>query len=245
VGRARHLAGLVRGLVQRARDLTGRLRGLVQRARGLTGRLRGLVQRARDLTGLVRGMAQLVTVLAAGWAMASCTAASGSGGVWPEQSTGSGTTPVRPTLSTPTTLVVPPGAQEPTREGAVAFFRYFWAVHNQAYRGLDTRLLRDLSEPTCRSCQRIADQIDTAARNGERFEGGLVTVSVAAAAPGQSTTGLLVNGVVEQTPSRTVNSEGRVVGTGPANIHRRVDAAVRWNGSRWSMMGLDVLGTDQ
>jgi hypothetical protein len=150
--------------------------------------------------------------------------------------------PARSTSSAPVPLALPPEAHKPTREGAVAFFRYFWAVHNHAYRSLDTKLLRRLSEPTCKSCQRIADRIDAAAHSGERFEGGMVTVSVAAAAPGQAPSGLLVNGVVEQAASRTVDSQGAVVATGSANVHRRVDAAVRWNGSGWSMMGLDVLG---
>jgi hypothetical protein len=164
---------------------------------------------------------------------------SGSSGTLPTSVKPSTAVTSAPSTMPPPTL--PAEARQATRAGASAFFRYFWAVYNHAYASMDTTLLRSISDSTCKSCLQVADEVDMTKRNGERVTGGVVTVAVAVAADGKPAQGMLVNGLVEQTPSTVLSSTGRVISTAPANNKRRVDAAVRWDGANWHMMGFDVL----
>src|SRR5689334_15808593 len=65
------------------------------------------------------------------------------------------TTPT--TIPTPTTL---PAAAKADKAGAEAFVRYFWDVFNYTYESGDTRLLRSISDKTCKFCQSVVDHVD-------------------------------------------------------------------------------------
>jgi hypothetical protein len=173
-------------------------------------------------------------------AAVGCTSTSGAGGDRTAPSKAPLSAPATTTSSAPGPPDLPVEATKPTREGAAAFFRYFWAVYNHAYASLDTRTLRRIYEPTCKSCQGAVDDIEGAANRGSRFVGGTVAVTAVVVAPGVPAEGLLVNGVIDQRPAHAVASDGQRGATATGSSHQRVDAAAIWDGKRWKMMGLDV-----
>jgi hypothetical protein len=166
--------------------------------------------------------------------LAGCS--SGSSGTLPTSVKPSTAVTSAPSTMPPPTL--PAEARQATRAGASAFFRYFWAVYNHAYASMDTTLLRSISDSTCKSCLGFADSIDAAARKEDHFNGGIVTVSVAVAAPGDPSTGLLVNGVVDQSPAQTISAKGSVLASATGSTNQRIDALVRWVGANWQVVGL-------
>jgi hypothetical protein len=183
----------------------------------------------------------------------------GAGVAYAMRGTGSGTDPgSRPTAAGPTSATsspagspsaspsetlrppeLPAAASEPTPKGAVAFFRYFWAVFNYSYGSLDSRPLRAISADSCKSCTGYIESIDDALRRGETFAGGKVTVTAAVAAPGDPHKGLVVNAVVTQEPAFSVTGGGITATTVPATQGQRIDAAIMWVAGRWAMRGMD------
>ena len=142
----------------------------------------------------------------------------------------------------PTPPPLPAAAKRPTPAGATAFFRHFWDVYNYGYSARDPAPLRRVSTPTCKSCLAYASGIEEAARQGYIFRGGEVKVIRAIAAPGAAAQGLLVNAVVTQRASTTLDSEDKIIASSPQRPRYRIDAAVRWDGSRWVMLAMDSKG---
>ena len=187
-----------------------------------------------------------MTLLAvAGLTIAACSGASVPGaGQGSTQEPRIPTTTVTPTATVAPTITppaLPAEATQATPEGAAAFFRYFWAVYGYSYASLDTRIMRSICETTCNSCRTFAAQIEAAAERGDHFEGGGVSVAVAVAAPSDPTRGTMVNGVIDQKSAWTVSAQGQVVASASPNVKKGVNAAVRWDGTRWRMLAIDVL----
>lgn len=152
--------------------------------------------------------------------------------------TGTGT----PTPSPPPAPVLPDAAKQPTRPGAEAFVRHFFAVYNHAYWNADSRSLQALSDPACTFCGSAIKSIDSILRDRERVSGGRITVSTAVAAPGDVNQGMLVNLVLEQEPGTTLSIDGRTIDTTPERRNSRMDVAVRWNATRWTFLDAHVYG---
>jgi len=176
----------------------------------------------------------------------------GSGGSDPSpRPTAGGTTSLStsPTDSpspTPSEALPPPllpvDAESPTTAGAVAFFRYFWAIYNYGFASLDSAPLRRISASSCESCTRYAEGIDGSRAAGAVIAGGKVTVRTAVAAPGDAEVGLVVNALVDQQSASTVSADGSPGTTVPGKRGLRIDAAVRWRRGHWVMVGMDSKG---
>jgi hypothetical protein len=86
------------------------------------------------------------------------------------------TTPAAPPPTTPPATPQPPApppiATRPTKAGAIAFARYYWAVVDFAQATGDTHLLRSIALRTCRACDGGADWIEKIAARGGRIHGG-------------------------------------------------------------------------
>jgi hypothetical protein len=157
-----------------------------------------------------------------------------------------------PVISTPTVTPSPTAtaspapvlldaARQPTRPGAEAFFRYFMAVYSHSLASLDTASLTALSEARCTSCAKVVTSIADARANGDQFSGGAVTVVVAVATPENPSTGLLLQSVINQTALSRIGRDGTKKTSVPAISGQRIDAAMRWNGSTWKVLGLQYL----
>lgn len=79
--------------------------------------------------------------------------------------------------------VMPEAAKAHTRAGAKSFVVYYWQVVDYAQLTLDTRLLKALSDPTCRGCQAGIATIDALASKHASVNGGAETIFNLAAAP--------------------------------------------------------------
>lgn len=78
-----------------------------------------------------------------------------------------------PTKAAPVEPTMPPAAFKNTKDGAVAFARYYWDVVNYAQKTLDTGLLTSLAADTCKGCKGGTDWIDGILRQGGSIKGGL------------------------------------------------------------------------
>lgn len=89
------------------------------------------------------------------------------------------TTSVDPTptqaLETPRDRV-PEKARDQSRDGAIAFAKYWVKVRNQSLKSLDTEDLRALSADECETCNNMVELAEEMAANGGSFRGGKTTV---------------------------------------------------------------------
>ena len=182
-------------------------------------------------------------VVAAGLLL--CTGCWGGSADTPAPSTPAAPTgsPSASTSPAPVAPTLPAAAKQPTPEGAVAFFRYFWDVYNYSYAALDTKELRRISESSCKFCLDSANSIEGRKSEGGHYVGGAVSVTTAVASPENAQSGLIVNSVIDQDMSKVVGEGGVVLSSSPAEVGLRVDAAVRWDQSHWHMLGVESLST--
>lgn len=153
--------------------------------------------------------------------------------------TGAGSpTPTR--SSTPEPPPLPAAATKPTRAGAAAFLRYFFAVYNYSFASLDSSAIERISADSCKFCQGVRKDVQSARRQGLRFEGAEISVVAAVAAPGEARKGLVVNGSIDQRVGRSVDRSGAVRRQLPAANGVRVDAGVRWTDKGWIVFAVTL-----
>jgi hypothetical protein len=156
------------------------------------------------------------------------------------------TVTVTPTASaTPSPSVspspaLPAAAQQPTRAGAQAFARYFFAVYNYAFWTADPAPLKAISDKDCVFCASSIDAVRAIQQEQDVAQGGRIEVLVAVAAPGDPQERLLVNMSLYQESGRTLSRQGQVVDTTPERRNGRVDLVVRWVGERWILVEGDI-----
>jgi hypothetical protein len=148
-------------------------------------------------------------------------------------------TSISPSASPMPTL--PAAAQQPTRPGAEAFARHFFAVYNYAFWNADPAPLQTLSDAECVYCNSVASGVTAMRSKGNRVEGGRILVTTAVAAPGDPQVGLLVNLILDQDAGRTLSASGALVGTTAERRNGRADVAVRWGGTSWVMLDVHLL----
>ena len=141
-----------------------------------------------------------------------------------------------PSASVAAEPTIPAAAQVGTRDGAKAFFTYFWDVYNFSFANLDTDRLKALSSPTCKFCNQGLKNVGDARVASRRFSGGLVSLDVVVVAPIDKDGGTVVNCVLTQAKGELIAADGSVVRTYPQQKQIRVDAGVRWENSRWTMV---------
>jgi hypothetical protein len=96
--------------------------------------------------------------------------------------------------------------------------------------------------PSCTFCADVTKDLSTARDAGERFVGGVISVKTVVAAPGDPTTGMLVNVVVDETPGQRISSTGRTVLNYPRQVNLRMDIGVRWKREKWFVVEVSIPG---
>ena len=137
--------------------------------------------------------------------------------------------------------VLPDAAKQPTRPGAEAFVRHFFAVYNQAFWTADAAGLQLISDSKCIFCNSAIESIESLRADHDHVIGGRISVSTAVAGPGNFQQGLLVNLLLDQEPGRTLSSNGSSVDTTPARMNSRVDVAIRWDSTRWVFLDAHII----
>ena len=91
------------------------------------------------------------------------------------------------TSATPSPTVAPvkkpAKADEPSREGAETFAKYWVAVVNRSYATLDSHELRKLGTNRCQTCRNYLQSLRKSADAGEVYEGGRFEILSAIAPP--------------------------------------------------------------
>lgn len=146
-----------------------------------------------------------------------------------------------PSPSASPSPTLPAVARQPTRAGAQAFARYFFAAFNYSLWTRDASSVRAVSDSRCVYCNSIVSAVDSMREKSLRVEGGRLEVPTAVAAPGDPTDRLLVNLLVNQEPGRTLSESGDVVSRSLGTKNGRVDAAVRWRDGRWILLDAHIL----
>lgn len=132
--------------------------------------------------------------------------------------------------------VLPSAAAQPTRAGAEAFIRYFFDVYQYSFTIMDPAPLRVVSAPDCDFCNSTIRAVDGGRQKSRRSVGHGIEIRAIVAAPGKSTTGVLVNIVFDQKAARTIASDGSVVALTPEKRNIRMDMIVRWVDGRWLLL---------
>jgi hypothetical protein len=156
------------------------------------------------------------------------------------------TTPATSTASSapPTTVPTPtlPASAKADKAGAEAFVRYFWDVFNYTYASGDTKLLRSISDKTCKFCASVQDYVERLNEQGYKARGSSMVVKTAVAPPADAADGLLVYTVVSQAAGEVVASDGTVKESSEAHPNLRSDTLVRWSADEWHVLGVSFGG---
>jgi hypothetical protein len=107
--------------------------------------------------------------------LSGCTEKQEASTALPASSAPAETTPELPPLG-PEDMPMPDEARTRDAAGAEAFVRYYIELINRTSTVMDAQPLRDLSK-NCEECTRIATSTEKAARAGEDYEGGKVTIT--------------------------------------------------------------------
>lgn len=81
-----------------------------------------------------------------------------------------------PTPTGPAEPTLPAEAKEPTKAGAEAFVRHYWAIANFAQSTGDVETFSELGSDTCAGCRGGVDSIRRAYEAGGRMIGGDITI---------------------------------------------------------------------
>jgi hypothetical protein len=137
--------------------------------------------------------------------------------------------------------ILPDAAKQPTRPGAEAFVRHFFAAYTYSFSVMDSQELRAISDHDCRFCVSAIDSVESGRAKGEKTVGGHIMVTVAVAGPGDASDRLIVNALLDQDSGQTVSAEHQILVRVPERKGFRLDAAVRWETHRWIFLNAHIV----
>lgn len=183
------------------------------------------------------GLASILLVAAVMLMGTGCATGSGGAGR-PTTGASSASVTTTPTSAAPPTL--PPAALVPSRDGAAAFARFFVARINIAYGDASPDPLVGLGLPSCTFCAELVDDLSSAQARSEKYTGGAITPKSVVAAPGDPSSGLIVNLVVDQTTGKQLTAGGGVIREYPARTSMRMDIGVKWVQGKWGVVEVSI-----
>lgn len=144
--------------------------------------------------------------------------------------------PPSPVRTTPAAPVMPEGAKEDSKEGAIAFVRHYVQLLNYAQSTGDTGPLVELSGIGCKSCTRVRNAIGEIYTAGGRIKGGEIELKIDLAFAKPDLNGWSIYGVVRFAPSTVYKREHPPQqlkgGSGPVTYYVRLaergPQMIRW-----------------
>jgi hypothetical protein len=125
---------------------------------------------------------RLVRVTVAAAATATVLVGCSDGGTANETLPPTSTSAAKPTSTYgPSDLPMPASAQEESPEGFSSFVEYYVSLVNRLQTDLDSTYLRQFSR-NCETCDRLASDADSDAKQGYHYAGGTITISAMGAA---------------------------------------------------------------
>jgi hypothetical protein len=138
---------------------------------------------------------------------------------------------------TPTQTPLPDAAAKHTDDGAVAFVQfYFTTILNDAYQQADVKRLVSVSDPNCVVCRATVGDIAFFAAQGDRAQGGKVTVSNVKVAESNSAV-TSINLTYSAEKLNELNQDGSTAYSVAARSGVEFIAQVQWNVNKgaWQM----------
>ena len=155
--------------------------------------------------------------------------------------------PSQSPVTTPSAIpsfVIPSDAQADSQTGASSFVRYFFSEVNGGYQNLDPSRIRDLSAASCNSCSNITQDIERLRASKLTVAGSRFRLSSAESSPPQEDGRVVVDFRYSGDPYVEVSATGQSNEAEPATVDKDAQAVLRWDGTRWSLLGLRLVGVD-
>jgi hypothetical protein len=131
-------------------------------------------------------------------------------------------------------VTIPAAAKQRTPDGAKAFASFYIASVSESGFTADASTLKALSISTCKGCQvfiEFADELRAANQHVDRKSMRLTDMAVR---PDSTANLIIVDCLVEDQPSRIVDSRGRVVSNEPGDRFA-LRISVKWIDSGWAI----------
>jgi Family of unknown function (DUF6318) len=138
----------------------------------------------------------------------------------------------------------PAAASAHTRDGAIAFARYWWGpVADYAYNNLDSTQLRATSSADCAVCQAYIRSVDDAKQRGDKFDGGQATLLDVEAPPVGSDQPQPVDVLYNRTAQQHLDKAGKLLNTDAAVSQSSVELTLSWTGGHWVVTKVQRVGS--
>ncbi|MFN8076749.1 MAG: DUF6318 family protein [Kineosporiaceae bacterium] len=159
-----------------------------------------------------------------------------------------------PTLATPSTSssapsptqlpepTPPPAVRVKNQAGAEAAFRYFLDTYTYGYATGNAIPLRGAVTDRCEFCLGIVESIGKLASSGEHYEHGGQEVTSLVSVRANDDAAYLLRVVVDQSRAVLVAEDGATKRTESATRAQALDSLVVWDGDRWRVDKLGVVG---
>ncbi|MDQ3463346.1 MAG: DUF6318 family protein [Actinomycetota bacterium] len=135
---------------------------------------------------------------------------------------------------------LPAEAQEQTPDGAAAFVQHWYDTLEYSWEVMDSAPIRALGE--CLSCDNLAETIDSVAADGDRLEGGDLTIRSLEPNSLSNDGSTTVNTLVSSAEQRIVAPDGstrEVLGQAQENLQFFFDLG--WIESTWAVTSIRIV----
>jgi hypothetical protein len=137
--------------------------------------------------------------------------------------------------------VLPEVAKTETKEGAVAFARYWFQVLSYSYETGELSLLESLTPQTCGPCQKSAEAISAWHSEGRWLVGGQISTPAIDTTFSRDEAGKYqVSAQVHQIPLSYVRADGTVAHTDPQGVDQGNLLIISYSSASWR---LDEVGS--
>jgi hypothetical protein len=139
-----------------------------------------------------------------------------------------------PTPTQPSPPPLPAAVSVKSKAGAEAAWRYFLLTWAYGFQTGDSYPLSLISDPSCKFCQSLVEDIDATRRDGHRLRGGDFTMTAyASIATDKTGDAYLISAMTSQAAGTLVDDTGKTVSTGAADPNGPFDALVWFRDGRW------------
>jgi hypothetical protein len=199
------------------------------------------VEMGRVLTGYAR--AAIVTAgLAAALAVTSCsdgadaeptpTSAGSSSSTSSSASSSSTASSSSSTSSSTATVNVPAAARAHTEAGAKAFAAYYVQAVSRSGFTADSTELRAITRPSCKGCAVFVELADELKADGQHVDRKSIVLRDQMVRPNSTRDRVIVDCLIEDLPSKIVDSKGKTVSNEPGEKLTLRNTLV-WEAGRW------------
>jgi len=149
-------------------------------------------------------------------------------------STGSASPATTSSPSGTASVAVPAAARAHTKEGALAFAKFYYEMLGDSQYRADSSGLRQLSTESCVACQAFARKADSMRARGQHLDSRSLQIAGAQVTPASVQNGFIVDVLGDDRPSKVLSQDGSVVSASQgAKLTFRTQ--VLWTSGAWKV----------